>query len=167
MSRKKVVVFGIFSTRVAVENAADTLVKGGFPSSDFSLLLGRKKLTQTLGRGSLFRGFLFFLKTIFGLQKVLNSQGRLTMTRDDVTGTIFTFVLGVGVGAIAALLLAPKSGERLRGEIADGVNDGLDAIRSTGKDLKRRGQKLVELAKDQVQEAIETGEQAYIHAKKP
>jgi hypothetical protein len=54
----------------------------------------------------------------------------------------------------------------LRREIADGVNDGLDAIRSRGKDLKRRGQKLVELAKDQVQEAIEAGEQAYSHVKK-
>jgi hypothetical protein len=39
MSGKKVAVFGIFATRVAVENAADTLVKGGFPPSDISLLL--------------------------------------------------------------------------------------------------------------------------------
>jgi gas vesicle protein len=88
------------------------------------------------------------------------------MTRGDVTGTVFTFVLGVSVGAVAALLFAPKSGERLRGEIADGVSDGLDAIRTTGKDLKRRGQKLVELAKDQVQEAIEAGEKAYSQATK-
>lgn len=88
------------------------------------------------------------------------------MTRDDATGTVFAFILGVGVGAVAALLSAPKSGERLRGEIADGVNDGLDVLRSTGKDLKRRGQKLVELAKDQVQEAIEAGEQAYSQARK-
>jgi gas vesicle protein len=88
------------------------------------------------------------------------------MTKDDVTGTIFTFVLGVGVGAVVALLMAPKSGERLRGEIADGVTDRLDAIRSTGKDLKRRGQKLVELAKDQFEEAIEAGEHAYTQAKK-
>ena len=39
MSAKKVAVFGIYSTRVAVENAADSLVKAGFPASDISVLL--------------------------------------------------------------------------------------------------------------------------------
>src|SRR6202047_3194730 len=39
MSSKKVGVFGIYSTRVAVENATDTLVKAGFPDSDISVLL--------------------------------------------------------------------------------------------------------------------------------
>jgi hypothetical protein len=39
MSGKKVGVFGIYSTRVAVENATDSLVKAGFPTSDISVLL--------------------------------------------------------------------------------------------------------------------------------
>src|SRR5258705_3359300 len=39
MSGKKVAVFGIYSTRAAVENATDSLVKGGFPTSDISVLL--------------------------------------------------------------------------------------------------------------------------------
>jgi len=39
MSGKKVAVFGIYSTRAAVENAADSLVKAGFPTSDISVLL--------------------------------------------------------------------------------------------------------------------------------
>jgi hypothetical protein len=39
MSGKKVAVFGIYSTRVAVENATDSLVKAGFPTSDISVLL--------------------------------------------------------------------------------------------------------------------------------
>jgi hypothetical protein len=36
---KKVAVFGIYSTRAAVENATDTLVKAGFPAADISVLL--------------------------------------------------------------------------------------------------------------------------------
>src|ERR1700730_18488822 len=36
MAGKKVAVFGIYSTRAAVENAADALVKAGFPASDIS-----------------------------------------------------------------------------------------------------------------------------------
>jgi hypothetical protein len=39
MSGKKVGVFGIYSTRMAVENATDSLVKSGFPTSDISVLL--------------------------------------------------------------------------------------------------------------------------------
>jgi hypothetical protein len=39
MSDKKVAVFGIYSTRIAVENATDALVKAGFPTSDISVLL--------------------------------------------------------------------------------------------------------------------------------
>ena len=77
------------------------------------------------------------------------------MIRDHTVGTILTFVLGAGVGAAAALLLAPKAGEELRGDIAAGVNDGVNQVRSTGKDLKQRAQKVVELAKDHVQDSIE------------
>lgn len=39
MSGKKVGVFGIYTTRVAVENAVDSLIRAGFPASDVSVLL--------------------------------------------------------------------------------------------------------------------------------
>jgi hypothetical protein len=39
MSGKKVAVFGIYSTRVSVENATDSLMKAGFPASEISVLL--------------------------------------------------------------------------------------------------------------------------------
>jgi hypothetical protein len=39
MSNKKVAVFGIYSTLSGVENAADSLVKAGFPAGDISVLL--------------------------------------------------------------------------------------------------------------------------------
>jgi gas vesicle protein len=51
------------------------------------------------------------------------------MTRSDAPGTIFTFILGIAVGAVAALLLAPKSGEDLRADIAEGVSEGADQVR--------------------------------------
>jgi hypothetical protein len=51
MAGKKVAVFGIYSTRAAVENAADALVKAGFPSSDISVLLP-ESLTGTKEMGT-------------------------------------------------------------------------------------------------------------------
>ena len=39
MSGKKVGVFGIYASRLAVENATDSLITAGFPASDISVLL--------------------------------------------------------------------------------------------------------------------------------
>src|ERR1035437_4993173 len=105
----------------------------------------------------------FFVRSISGLTA---GDRRIKMIRDHKVETILTFVLGAGVGAVAALLLAPKAGEELRGDIADGVSDGVNRVRGTGKDLKRRTQKIVALAQDHVQDAVEAGQEAYSQAKK-
>jgi gas vesicle protein len=88
------------------------------------------------------------------------------MNRDHTVGTILTFALGAGVGAVAALLLAPKGGEELRDDIAHGVSDRVDQVRSTGKELKRRAQRIATLAQDHVQDAIEAGQESYSQANK-
>jgi gas vesicle protein len=88
------------------------------------------------------------------------------MTRANAPGPVITFILGVGVGAVAALLFAPKSGEELRADIAEGVSNGINQVRNTGKDLKQRAQNLVDLAKDHVQVVIEAGNNAYNQARK-
>jgi gas vesicle protein len=83
------------------------------------------------------------------------------MTKSDVRGTAFTFALGIGVGAAIALLFSPKSGEEIRGQIADTVNDGVKQLKATGADLSDRAQDFVESAKDQMQDAFEAGESAF------
>lgn len=82
------------------------------------------------------------------------------MTRSDVSGAILTFALGVGVGAVAALLLAPKAGEELREDIAETVREGVNQARNLGKDLKRRTHKLVHEAADHARDAIDASEKA-------
>jgi gas vesicle protein len=84
-------------------------------------------------------------------------------------GTVLPFAVGLGVGAAVALLFAPKAGEDLRSDITEGVNDGVNQIRSTGKELKRKVQRLADAAQDQVdrvQDAIEAGETAYSQGSK-
>jgi gas vesicle protein len=83
------------------------------------------------------------------------------MTRDNLPSNIGTFLLGLGIGVGAALLLAPKSGAKLRSEIADSASDVIDGVRRSGKNVQKRAQKLVELAKDRIDEAVDAGEQAY------
>jgi gas vesicle protein len=88
------------------------------------------------------------------------------MIRADAPGTIFTFILGVSVGALAALFLAPKAGKELRADIAAGVSDGVDQVRGTSKNLRRKAQKSVALAQDHVKNAMQAGQDAYSQAKK-
>jgi len=88
------------------------------------------------------------------------------MSKSDAPAMIFTFALGVGVGAVAALLFAPKAGEELRADIADSISDGVKHIEGTGEDLEQRAQAFLNDAKGQVQNAIEAGETAFQKASK-
>jgi len=45
------------------------------------------------------------------------------------------FLIGAGIGAITALLFAPKAGSELRSEIADATRKGLDYARDTGREF--------------------------------
>jgi len=47
-----------------------------------------------------------------------------------------------------------------------GIPGRCNQVRGKGKDLKRRAQKFVALAQDNVQDVMETGQNAYAHAKK-
>src|ERR1700693_2808933 len=69
------------------------------------------------------------------------------MTREHKVGTILSFVLGVAAGAVTALLLAPKSGTELRGDIAEGVSDGVNQVRSSGQRPNTSSTKVRELSK--------------------
>ena len=93
-------------------------------------------------------------------------------------------LIGAGVGAIAALLFAPKAGSELRSEIADATRKGLDYASDTGReiserasyltargkeavsDLTERGKELINRQKAQLTVAIEAGRQVYHEAKR-
>jgi gas vesicle protein len=88
------------------------------------------------------------------------------MIRDHKAGTIVTLILGAAVGAVVALLIAPQAGEELRDDVAAGVGDRVKHVRATGKNIERRAQEFVDQTKNQVQNAINVGDQARSHAKK-
>jgi gas vesicle protein len=77
---------------------------------------------------------------------------------------LMTFLVGLGIGAVAALLFAPKSGEELQADIVDKANEGIDHVRRSGNQLKQRARNLADSARDQVQDAIDAGQTAYDRA---
>ncbi len=70
------------------------------------------------------------------------------------------FLIGAGIGAVTALLFAPKAGAELRADIADRTRRGIDQARETGIELGGRANELyqagVERASDLAARSKET-----------
>ena len=88
------------------------------------------------------------------------------MARGNKAGTILGFLVGIAIGAAAVLLLAPQAGDELRDNITNAVGDSIDQVRDRTKNLSQRSEKFVETAKEQVQDAVDQGTDAYKQAKK-
>jgi len=102
----------------------------------------------------------------------------------DAGARVAYFVLGATVGAVAALLFAPKSGRELREDLADATRKGVDRARETGAQLSARAGEYYETASaragelaasaretvsrrgERVTAAIEAGKQAYREEKR-
>jgi gas vesicle protein len=67
------------------------------------------------------------------------------------------FLIGAGIGAITALLFAPKSGLELRSEIADATKKGIDYARESGRDLSERATDYYQQGLDQVADLTDRG----------
>lgn len=57
---------------------------------------------------------------------------------DSISNKLTYLLIGGGIGAILALLFAPKSGQELRGDIADATRKGIDRSREAAQQLGDR-----------------------------
>ena len=60
------------------------------------------------------------------------------------------FLAGFSVGAVVALLLAPRSGEETREFIGKKAEEGRDYVTAKGKEFRRAAEDLVDKGKDLV-----------------
>ena len=70
------------------------------------------------------------------------------------------FLIGAGIGAVTALLFAPKAGAELRSELADATRKGLDLARDTGRDLSERASDYYHTGVEKASEATARGKDA-------
>ena len=57
---------------------------------------------------------------------------------DNISTRLTYLLIGGGIGAILALLFAPKSGQELRGDLADATRKGIDKSRETAQQIGER-----------------------------
>ena len=73
--------------------------------------------------------------------------------------TKLTYLLiGGGIGAILALLFAPKSGEELRGDIADATRKGIEKSKETAALVGERAGEYYEVSREKAGEYYQTAQ---------
>lgn len=74
---------------------------------------------------------------------------------DNISTKLTFFLVGAGIGAVLALLFAPKSGEELRNDIADATRKGIDRSREAAQQLGTKASEYYEGARETAEEYYE------------
>ena len=90
------------------------------------------------------------------------------MSEENGASKVAFFLAGMGIGAVLALLFAPKSGKETRDFLTQKAEEGRDYVTARGRDLRKQAEEVVDKAKDvvskqkeQLYAALEAGKQAY------
>jgi gas vesicle protein len=84
-------------------------------------------------------------------------MGRNNDREDSSAATKLTYlVIGGGIGAVLALLFAPKSGVELRGDIADATKKGIEKGKEAAAQIQEKAGDYYEVSRDKVGELYGT-----------
>jgi len=73
-------------------------------------------------------------------------------SENNVSTRLTYLLIGGGIGAVLALLFAPKSGQELRGDIADATRKGIDKSREAAQQLGDRAGEYYEQTRERAGE---------------
>ncbi len=90
------------------------------------------------------------------------------MSEENDGSKVGFFLAGLGIGAVIALLFAPRSGKETRDMIVQKAEEGRDFVMTKGEEIRQQAEDAVEKGKDLVNKqkdllsaALEAGKQAY------
>jgi gas vesicle protein len=82
------------------------------------------------------------------------------MAEENGTSKLTFFLIGFGLGAVVALLFAPKSGKELRSDIAESTRRGLEKASETYDTTRERAKALAASGREKAGEWIEDAKEA-------
>lgn len=89
----------------------------------------------------------------------MRSSGRYESSESNQVGTAITFLLiGLGAGALAGLLLAPKTGKQMRRDLQRGYEDAKDSLGEWADEAKDRVREAGERVRDVADRGAEIAE---------
>jgi gas vesicle protein len=74
----------------------------------------------------------------------------------NATTKLTYLIVGGGIGAVLALLFAPKSGHELRGDIADVTRKGIEKSKETAAQLQEKAGEYYEVSREKAGELYQT-----------
>jgi gas vesicle protein len=87
---------------------------------------------------------------------------------EETGSKVSYFLLGLGIGSLIAILLAPKSGEETREYLSQKIKERNEyaqkkarELRERAEDLVERGKEVVTQKKEQIAAAVDAGREAY------
>ncbi len=87
---------------------------------------------------------------------------------ERIDSKVIYFLVGLGIGSLIGILLAPKSGEETREYLSQKVKEGSEhtqkkagELRERAEDLVGRGKEGVTQKKEQIAAAVDVGHEAY------
>lgn len=78
---------------------------------------------------------------------------------DNISTRLTYFLVGAGVGAVLALLFAPKSGEELRNDIADATRKGIDKSKEAAAQLGAKASEYYDTTRQRAGELYDTAKE--------
>src|SRR5207253_10316958 len=75
---------------------------------------------------------------------------------DNISTRLTYFLVGAGIGAVLALLFAPKSGEELRNDTADATRKGIDRTKETAQQLGAKANEYYDTGRAKVGEVYDS-----------
>jgi len=79
---------------------------------------------------------------------------------DNISTRLTYFLVGAGIGAVLALLFAPKSGEELRNDIADATRKGIDRSKEAAQQLGAKASEYYDTTRAKAGELYETARES-------
>ncbi|MBX7222358.1 MAG: YtxH domain-containing protein [Blastocatellia bacterium] len=79
------------------------------------------------------------------------------MAEDSGSTKLTYFLIGAGIGAVVALLFAPKSGRELRGDIKDATRRGVEYTQDNARMLSSKASELYATGREKATNLYESG----------
>lgn len=88
------------------------------------------------------------------------SSGRYESSQGSNIGTAITFLLiGLGAGALAGLLLAPKTGKQMRRDLQRGYEDAKEGFNDWADEAKDRVREVSDKVRDVASRGVDLAEE--------
>jgi gas vesicle protein len=87
----------------------------------------------------------------------MNMDNEYNREESNTTTKLTFLLIGGGIGALLALLFAPKSGQELRGDIADVTRKGIEKGKETASLVGERAGEYYEVTRDKAGELYQAG----------